>query len=89
MKTKNIGTKENLRKAHPNHKDYITDKQSGVQVKDGGKPIGERKKPSKRNSPVGTKGKKKEIAKRPTKNKKAAQPEMGNPGKIVWKRFGM
>lgn len=42
----------------------------------------------KKKNPVG-KGKAKVIAKRPTKSKKAAQPEMGNPGKIVFKRFGM
>ena len=49
---------------------------------------GDRKKAVKKANPAG-KGKVKVIAKRPTKNKPAAQPEMGNPGKLVFKRFGM
>ena len=47
------------------------------------------KKAAKKSSPIGTKGKVKVVEKRPTKNKKAVQPDMGNPGKIVFKRFGM
>lgn len=48
-----------------------------------------KKKVTKKASPIGTKGKSKAIAKRPTKSKKAVQPEMGNPGKTIFKRFGM
>lgn len=50
---------------------------------------GDRKKPTKKASPIGKKGKSKAIAKRPTKTKAANQPVMGNSGKIAWKRFGM
>ncbi len=50
---------------------------------------GDKKKATKRNSPIGTKGKKKVIEKRPTKTIPANQPEMGNARKVAWKRFGM
>ena len=87
MKTKNAGSKENLRKAHPSHKDY-TDNSTGIKVQDGGKPVGNRGKVAKKASPIGTKGKVVKTAKR-MKSKPAARPDMGNPAKIVFKRFGM
>lgn len=46
------------------------------------------KKTTKKGNPVG-KGKVKVIAKRPTKSKTPRVPEMGDAGKIVFKRFGM
>lgn len=79
VKTKNAGSKENLRKAHPKHKDTLK-ATKGPQVRTTSSIAhSHAKKTTKKGNPVG-KGKVVQT----TKGK-----DLGNPAKIVFKRFGM
>ena len=88
MKTKNAGSKENLRKAHPSHKDTLKATKGPQARTTSSIPHPHAKKVTKGSSPIGIKGKVVKTAK-PMKSKPAARPDMGNPAKIVFKRFGM
>lgn len=88
MKTKNAGSKENLRKAHPSHKDTLKATKGPQARTTSSIKHPHAKKVTKGSSPIGTKGKIVKTAKRP-KTVKAGMPDMGNPAKTVWKRFGM